>query len=118
MQSAPQTWRAHSQGELGRVARGGPLSQTRLGATHGRVMWLVSSRFVLRRAVGGLYVVAVTPRVFGLVCLVGAVIGAAATVYFWIAANAATGVLFAVLTVLLLPSWLLYSAGWRRVRRR
>lgn len=59
-----------------------------------------------------------TPRAFGLVCLVGSVIGVVATIYFWVTANAATGLVLAVLTVLLLPSWLLYSIAWRRSQRR
>ena len=49
-----------------------------------------------------------------MICLIAVPIGVAATVYFWISANAVTGIFFAVLTVLLLPAWLLYSAAWRR----
>ncbi|MGZ4617524.1 MAG: hypothetical protein ACXV3F_02115 [Frankiaceae bacterium] len=59
-----------------------------------------------------------TPRLFGMVCLLGAVIGVGAAAYFWVSGSPATGVVLAVLTVLLLPSWLLYRVGWRRAQCR
>ena len=55
-----------------------------------------------------------TPRKYGLICLIAAPVGIAAAIYVWIDANAATGIFFAVVTVLLLPAWLMYSAAWRR----
>jgi hypothetical protein len=60
----------------------------------------------------------VKPRLYGTICLVAAPVGVAATVYFWIFANPETGIVFAVLTLLLLPAWLLYSAAWRRRNSR
>ncbi len=64
--------------------------------------------------VSSFYGAGVTPRLFGMVCLVGALIGVAAAVYFWVSGSPATGAFLAVLTVLLLPAWLLYRVGWRR----
>lgn len=62
------------------------------------------------------YGLVVTPRLYGMVCMVGAVIGVPAAVYFWVSGSPATGTVLTVLTVLLLPSWLAYRAAWTRAQ--
>jgi hypothetical protein len=55
-------------------------------------------------------------RVYGKVCLVGAVVGLAATVWAFTTGPASLGWTFAVLTVLLLPAYLLNVWAARRGR--